>query len=474
MTPRLSLTIASLLLCSSALAAPTKPMTDFQRFTSYPFMERGYREAQKDNWAEVERLTRHVLGRVPNNNEARALLAEALAHQRRYKEAEAIAEDLDDNPEHADALLELRLTWIEQDPPAASQVEAWLADSQGQQRVRLWQAYSVSLAKFGGAAKALEWLNHLPVRDDGMVLRMTRANFAEQLRNWGETIDQLQPLADQGQLPPQDWQRLANAYIQQLDEKGLNSLLASAPSQDAATRARLAMANRAIAMGHNQQAERWLQSLPAEQLQHPEQRQQLWELAREGDDAPLVRQLSNELQRPCLETVDWLSHKDLKLAREQLGQCQARDNPRSYAILRQRLYGDPAQPAQPRTAHRGAVGATLPTDWRSRRPGTSQLHAARKRPERARPAAARQRLRASSGQADALAAATPGQPLRTQRRPAGQSAHACPGATSRCRHPWPATGPPGRSRPVRRRAQGHPGHPGRSRAVSRPGALRHA
>ncbi|MDH1658902.1 phage receptor, partial [Pseudomonas mosselii] len=350
MTPRLSLTLASLLLCSSTLAAPTKPMTDFQRFTSYPFMERGYREAQKDNWAEVERLTRHVLGRVPNNNEARALLAEALAHQRRYKEAEAIAEDLDDNPEHADALLELRLTWIEQDPPAASQVEAWLADSQGQQRVRLWQAYSVSLAKFGGAAKALEWLNQLPVRDDGMVLRMTRANFAEQLRNWGETIDQLQPLAEKGELPAQDWQRLANAYIQQVDEKGLYKLLASAPSQEAATHARLAMANRAIAMGHNQQAERWLQSLPADQLQHPEQRRQLWELAREGDDAALVRQLSNELQRPCLETVDWLSHKDLKLAREQLGQCEAHDNPRSYAILKQRLYGDPAQPPQPRTA----------------------------------------------------------------------------------------------------------------------------
>lgn len=350
MRPRLSLAVASLLLCSSVFAAPTAPMTDFQRFTSFPFMERSYREAQKDNWAEVERLTRHVLKRVPNNNEARALLAQALAHQRRYKEAEAIAEDLDDNPEHADALLELRLTWIEQDPPPASQVENWLANSQGQQRVRLWQAYSVSLAKFGGAAKALEWLNHLPVRDDGLVLRTTRANFAEQLRNWGETIDQLQPLADQGQLPPEDWQRLANAYVQQVDEKGLNKLLASAPSAQAATRTRLAMANRAIAMGHNQQAERWLHSLPVDQLQQPEQRQQLWELAREGDDAPLVRRLSNDLQRPCLETVDWLSHKDLALAREQLGQCQAGENPRAYAVLKQRLYGDPAQPPQPRTA----------------------------------------------------------------------------------------------------------------------------
>ncbi|MCG8291562.1 phage receptor [Pseudomonas entomophila] len=350
MKPRLSLTFASLLLCSSALAAPTAPMTDFQRFTSFPFMERGYREAQKDNWPEVERLTRHVLKRVPNNNEARALLAESLAHQRRYKEAEAIAEVLDDNPEHADALLELRLTWIEQDPPPASQVEGWIASSNSNQRIRLWQAYSLSLAKFGGARRALDWLNQLPPRDDGMVLRLARGNFSEQLRNWGETIDQLQPLADKGQLPPEDWQRLANAYIQRVDEKGLNKLLASAPSQEAATRARLAMADRAIAMGHNQQAERWLHSVPADQLQQPEQRRQLWELAREGDDAPLVQHLSNELQRPCLETVDWLSRKDLALAREQLKGCQASDNPRSYAILKQRLYGDPPQPAQPRTA----------------------------------------------------------------------------------------------------------------------------
>ncbi|MFJ4345146.1 phage receptor [Pseudomonas sp. NPDC089401] len=347
MRPRLSLTLSGLLLCSSALAAP---MTDFQRFTSYPFMERGYREAKKDNWAEVERLTRHVLGRVPNNDEARALLVEALAHQRRYKEAQALAEQLDDGPEHADALLELRLTWIEQDPPPASQVEAWLASSDSMQRIRLWQAYSLSLAKFGGAGKALDWLSQLPPRDDGQVLRLARASFAEQLRNWKETIEQLQPLADQGELPPRDWQRLANAYVQQVDENGLNRLLPSAPSAEVANKTRLAMASRAIAMGHNQQAQRWLQSLPTEQLQQPEQRQQLWELAREGDDAPLVRRLSNELQRPCLETVDWLSRRDPQLARAQLNDCPATAEPRAYAILKQRLYGDPVQPPQPRTA----------------------------------------------------------------------------------------------------------------------------
>jgi adsorption protein A len=350
MKPRLSLTLSGLLLCSTALATQAAPMTEFQRFTSYPFMERSYREAKKDNWAEVERLTRHVLKRVPNNDEARALLVEALAHQRRYKEAEAMAEQLGDGPEYANALLELRLTWIEQDPPAASQVENWLASADGTQRVRLWQAYSLSLAKFGGAGKALDWLNQLPPRDDGQVLRLARANFAEQLRNWKETIEQLQPLADKGQLPPEDWQRLANAYVQQVDEKGLTKLLQSAPSTAAANQTRLAMANRAIAVGHNQLAQRWLQQLPTEQLQQPEQRQQLWELAREGDDAQLVRQLSNELQRPCLETVDWLSRHDPEVAREQFKGCPANADPRAYAVLKQRLYGDPVQPPQPRTA----------------------------------------------------------------------------------------------------------------------------
>ncbi|HDS1681463.1 TPA: phage receptor [Pseudomonas putida] len=350
MKPRLSLTLSGLLLCSTALATQAAPMTEFQRFTSYPFMERSYREAKKDNWAEVERLTRHVLTRVPNNDEARALLVEALAHQRRYKEAEAMAEQLGDGPEYANALLELRLTWIEQDPPAASQVEDWLAGADGMQRVRLWQAYSLSLAKFGGAGKALDWLNQLPPRDDGQVLRLARANFAEQLRNWKETIEQLQPLADKGQLPPEDWQRLANAYVQQVDEKGLTTLLQSAPSTEAANQTRLAMAHRAIAVGHNQLAQRWLQQLPTEQLQQPEQRQQLWELAREGDDAQLVRQLSNELQRPCLETVDWLSRHDPEVAREQFKGCPANADPRAYAVLKQRLYGDPVQPPQPRTA----------------------------------------------------------------------------------------------------------------------------
>jgi hypothetical protein len=119
----------------------------------------------------------------------------------------------------------------------------FVSEARSNQRIRLWQAYSLSLAKFGGAGKALDWLNQLPPRDDGQVLRLARANFAEQLRNWKETIEQLQPLADKGQLPPKDWQRLANAYVQQVDEKGLEKLLQSAPSPEVANQTRLAMAN---------------------------------------------------------------------------------------------------------------------------------------------------------------------------------------------------------------------------------------
>ncbi|MBK4997788.1 phage receptor [Pseudomonas sp. S31] len=350
MTRRITLTFTGLLLCSTALPTWAAPMTDFQRFTSYPFMERGFREAKKQNWAEVERLTRHVLGRVPNNDEARALLVEALAGQRRYQEAEAQAAQLQASPEHADALLELRLAWIEQGPPAQGQVDQWLAASGGNQRVRLWQAYSISLAKSDGAAKALDWLNQLPPQGDGRVLRLARGNFAEQLRDWNETVEQLEPLAAKGQLPAEDWQRLANAYVQQVNEEGLNTLLPSAPSPEAANQARLAMANRAIAVDHDQQAKRWLQSLPKEQLDQPQQRQQLWELARQSGDAPLVRQLSNDLQRPCLETVDWLSQHDPDLARTQFKDCAPSADARTYAVLKQRLYGDPPQPPQPRTA----------------------------------------------------------------------------------------------------------------------------
>mgnify|MGYP001577173539 CR=1 FL=1 len=329
---RQTLLMGSLLLgLSTAYPLQAAPLSDFEQFRSYPYMDRSYREAKKGNWKEVERLMRHLLEKVPKNDEARALLVESLAKQRRYKEA------LQALPDNSEALLDLRLTWIEQDPPTSTQVESWMSTSNLNDRVRLWQAYSLSLAKFGGAAKAHDWLAQLAPKGDDNILRLARANWSEQLRDWSGTIDQLAPLAARKQLDAEGWQRLANAYVQRLDEKPLQQLLQQAPSPEAARNIRLAMVDRAIAMGHEQQAQRWMQSLPASDLADPAQRQRLWELARKTEDVPTVQRLSNDLQRPCLETAEWLSRQDPEAALKQLRSCTPTDDPQTWLVLAQRL-----------------------------------------------------------------------------------------------------------------------------------------
>jgi adsorption protein A len=328
--------VGSLLLSLSAATwVQAEPLTDFEQFRSFPYMDRSYREAKKGNWAEVERLMRHLLTKVPNNDEARALLVEALAKQRRYKDA---LQALPDNPQSSDDLLNLRLTWIEQDPPGSELVEQWIATSNLTQRVRLWQAYSLSLAKFGGAARAHDWLAKIPPKGDARLLQLARANWSEQLRDWNGTIEELAPLAASNQLEPEDWQRLANAYVQRLDEQPLQQLLQQAPSPEAARKVRLAVVDRAIAMGQTEQARRWMQSLPAEDLADPAQRQRMWELARQTGDSATVLRLSNELQRPCLETAEWLSRRDPNAALVQLRGCQPDADPETWLILAQRLH----------------------------------------------------------------------------------------------------------------------------------------
>jgi adsorption protein A len=329
---RHTLLMGSLLLgLSTAYPLQAAPLSDFEQFRSYPYMDRSYREAKKGNWKEVERLMRHLLEKVPKNDEARALLVESLAKQRRYKDA------MQALPDNSDALLDLRLTWIEQDPPTSTQVESWMATSSLNDRVRLWQAYSLSLAKFGGAAKAHDWLAQLSPKGDDNILRLARANWSEQLRDWSGTIDQLAPLAARKQLDAEGWQRLANAYVQRLDEKPLQQLLQQAPTPEAARKVRLAMVDRAIAMGHEQQAQRWIQSLPDSDLADPTQRQRLWELARKTEDVPTVQRLSNDLQRPCLETAEWLSRQDPEAALKQFRGCTPDDDPQTWLILAQRL-----------------------------------------------------------------------------------------------------------------------------------------
>ncbi|WP_445178502.1 NfrA family protein [Pseudomonas sp. McL0111] len=344
--------LTSSLLLAMSVAHPIQaaPLSDFEQFRSYPYMDRSYREAKKGNWKEVERLVRHLLEKVPKNDEARALLVQSLAKQRRYKDAVQAL------PDDSEALLDLRLTWIEQDPPSSTQVEQWMATSNLNDRIQLWQAYSLSLAKFGGAAKAHDWLAQLSPKGDDNILRLARANWSEQLRDWSGTIDQLAPLAARKQLDAEGWQRLANAYVQRLDEKPLQQLLLQAPSPEAARKTRLAMVDRAIAMGHDQQAQRWLQSLPAADLADPAQRQRLWELARQTEDAATVQRLSSDLQRPCLETVEWLSRHDPEAAAAQFRSCQPNDDPQTWLVLAQRLQ-----------ATELLQSTRLPEPWDSRR-----------------------------------------------------------------------------------------------------------
>lgn len=351
---RHALLVGSLLLSLSSVTwAAAAPLTDFEQFRSFPYMDRSYREAKKGNWADVERLMRHLLTKVPKNDEARALLVEALAKQRRYKDA---LQALPDNPENNDALLNLRLTWIEQDPPGSEQVEQWMAGSNLNQRVRLWQAYSLSLAKFGGAGRAHDWLAQLEPKGDDKILHLALSNWSEQLRDWNGTIEQLAPLAASQQLDAEGWQRLANAYVQRLDEKPLQQLLQQAPNPEAARKTRLAMVDRAIALGRTEQAQRWIQSLPAADLADPAQRQRLWELAWQTGDTATVQRLSDELQRPCLETVEWLSRRDSQAALAQLRRCPPDDDPQTWLVLTQRLH-----------ATELLQSTRLPEPWDSRR-----------------------------------------------------------------------------------------------------------
>lgn len=347
----LGFSLAACLFAPATFAA--EALTEFQQFRSYPFLDRAYREAQRQNWTEVERLMRHLLERVPNNDEARSLLVEALAKQRRYRDSEELAAQLSDGHE---ALFELRLSWIEQDPPPSEQVERWLEKSEGDQRVRLWQAYSLTLAKFGGAKRALDWLNQVPVRGDGAAMRMARANWAERLRDWETSETQLAPLEAQGNLDPEDWQRLANARVQLLDEAGLQRLLERPPSADAEKRVRLAILDRAVALGRPGMAQRWLNSLPESDRDTVQERTRVWELARQGGNSQQVRELSEQLGRPCLETAEWLSRHDRESALQELRGCRAEDDPQTWLVLAQRL-----------SATDLLAGQTLPEPWESSR-----------------------------------------------------------------------------------------------------------
>lgn len=324
-----------MLIVSLGLAqSQAEPLSDFAQFRSYPYLDRGYRQARQANWPVVERLMRHLLERVPDNGEARELLVQALLHQQRFAEAEQELARLDTS---GASLQEVRLAWIAQDPQVEDRLERWLATTSGDERERLWIAYSQALGERQGAAAVLNWLLGLAPRGDETALRQWRATLAEAQGRPALVIEQLAPLRDERRLAADDWQRLALAYIQREQWPALERLLASPPDPEVANAMRAAASARAIAVGDAEQAKRWLLRLNASTPLDDTQQRQLLQLAMQTGDVALVDELSRETGMGCLALAQWYAEQAPERGREWLGECRPGEDPQAWLVLAQRL-----------------------------------------------------------------------------------------------------------------------------------------
>ncbi|RCK45626.1 hypothetical protein TH25_17900 [Thalassospira profundimaris] len=335
-----------------------KDLDTFDRFRSYPYLDRAYRAAAHENWADVEKLMAHLLSLVPENTEARHLIIQAQINQDHFADALDSAQKLPDNAEKNKILQDVRLKWIETSPPPESDIRTWLnhiVDTAD--REQIWRAYAQSLSQQpGGDEKALAWLDSIKPDQDGDALHRARAIWAEQLDDWRAVIAALAPLADQGRLSPDNWRRLANAYANMQLETELTALLPSAPDSASQTEAELALAKRAIALGNINLAKKWIKALPDKQRNAPEQQQTLWELAKTTGDTNLYQTTSNNIGRPCLETAEWLSRHNPEQAKQQFTQCRAASDPKTWLVLAQRLEAVTALKTE-----------SLPAQWQNKR-----------------------------------------------------------------------------------------------------------
>lgn len=320
------------LLCKEAIAAT--PLNEFERFRSYPFLDKAYKAAGKEEWKEVERLMRHLLEKVPAHLEARQLLVQALAAQLRFDEALQEAGALGN--ESAEHLLELRLALVERRLTPANGIEDWLRQSKGDARERLWKTYSLALADMKGAQAAWQWLASLPWAGDA-ALRRWRSTFAEQAGQWSWVIADLKTLTSQLPVASEDWLRLGLAYIQLNDNEALHELLAHVAEHPHAKKLRRVAIERGIARKDAESALRWLQTLgPPENLSLSDQ-SMMWELALQTKDIELVRRLAPHVGHPCLETAQWLIQYAADEALAQLMQCAPKEDPRRWLELVRRL-----------------------------------------------------------------------------------------------------------------------------------------
>ncbi|MDX5364720.1 MAG: hypothetical protein LPJ91_11270 [Pseudazoarcus pumilus] len=309
-------------------------LTESQRFISHPFMSRAWQAATREDWQEVESVTRFLLERVPANQDARALLVDALARQGRYGEALQEAASLADSAAVAALVFETRMRWIAQQDPGAERVSGWLADTAPERRTRLWQAYSMALQERQGPDAARAWLASLG-GVDAIALARWRGVFDELRGDSQGVVRELSPLLDSRSLNDEDWRRLGLAYARLGDPSGLERVLAVAPSAAAATELRRIAAERAIAAGQPRQALRWLAPLEKDASQSDQM--VLWELGRQSGDVGLVERTADALRRPCLETAEWLQRRDRVRARARLEACDPAEDPQRWLVLAERV-----------------------------------------------------------------------------------------------------------------------------------------
>lgn len=351
-----SIAMALLLGPISALAAQGNPLSEVQRFRSYPFIDKAYQALRNDEPVEAEKLARHVLDEIsPHVIEARVIVVQALDRQGRYEEALDMAASLPPGDQAA-LVQSLRLNWINQGDLSAAIVEGWLAEeADAAQREQVLRSYAQRLHELHGPVAALRWLQGRPASELTVTALLERAVFAEQAEQWMAVISDLEPLAADRVLPADSWRRLGLAYVM-TDNDRLPAYLQSAPSNEDGVSVRLSAAERAIGQGQARQAKQLLLPLERAQALSMPQRALLLQAARDDGDVALAAELAVRLDRPCLESIEWLSVAAPQLAREALGDCSPATDPRHWLILAQRLEAEYA-----------LMSAILPEPWNTQR-----------------------------------------------------------------------------------------------------------
>lgn len=351
-----SIAMALLLGPISALAAQGNPVGEVQRFRSYPFIDKAYQALRNNEPVKAEKLARHVLDEIsPHVIEARVIVVQALDRQGRYEEALDMAASLP--PVDRAALVHSpRLNWINQGDLPSAIVEGWLAnEADAAQREQLLRSYTQRLQELHGPVATFRWLQGRPASELTGTVLLERAVFAEQAEQWMAVINDLEPLAADRVLPSDSWRRLGLAYLM-TDNDRLPAYLQSAPSNEDGVSVRLSAAERAIGQDQARQAKQLLLPLEREQALSTPQRALLLQAARDDGDVALATELAARLDRPCLESIEWLSVAAPQLAREALGDCSPGADPRHWIILAQRL-----------EAEHALMSAILPEPWNTER-----------------------------------------------------------------------------------------------------------